>query len=395
MEFSYGYNPLITFNRLLLLSSLTQIKAKLVELAQDYGFQDARVSDVETGQYFEEFRKWVAEGNHGCMSYLERNQELRQFPNKLHPDTCRVVSLRFDYLPEGAGFTKVLRDSNKANISRYALGRDYHKLIRKRLQRLAKDLCQQTQEFSYRVFVDSAPVLETSFAEKSGLGWKGKHTLTINESAGSWFFLGEIFIDLPLEIDKPVQNQCGQCTACINLCPTNAIVAPYKVDARKCISYLTIENNGPIPKELRPLIGNRIYGCDDCQLACPWNRYANISEEKGFSARYNLDNESLINLFNWTEQQFNKRLEGNPIRRIGYQNWLRNIAVALGNSESSAQTIEALQNRKTHCSELVAEHIDWAINQQQNQASHDQLSESTKKNKRLIRTIEKMLPRDA
>ena len=377
------------------MSSLPQIKAKLTELAHHYGFQDARVSDVETGRYFEEFKQWVSEGNHGCMSYLERNQDLRQFPDKLHPETCRVISLRFDYLPEAAGFTQVLKDSNKANISRYALGRDYHKLIRKRLQRLANDLSQQTQEFSYRVFVDSAPVLETSFAEKSGLGWKGKHTLTINESAGSWFFLGEIFINLPLEVDKPVENKCGQCTACINLCPTGAIVAPYKVDARKCISYLTIENSGPIPEELRSAMGNRIYGCDDCQLACPWNRYANISQEKGFSAKHNLDKETLLNLFDWNEQQFNKRLEGNPIRRIGYQSWLRNIAIALGNSKSSSQTIEALRNKKSDCSELVAEHIDWAINQQLTQDNHSQRSEAFKKNTRLIRTIEKMLPRDA
>lgn len=377
------------------MSSLTQIKTKLLELAHHYGFQDARISDIETGRYFDKFSQWVTEGNHGCMSYLERNQDLRQFPNKLHPDTCRVISLRFDYLPENAGFTRVLKDPNKANISRYALGRDYHKLIRKRLQRLANDLCEQTQEFSYRVFVDSAPVLETSFAEKSGLGWKGKHTLTINEKAGSWFFLGEIFIDLPLVTDKPVENQCGQCTACINFCPTGAIVAPYKVDARKCISYLTIENNGAIPVELRSAMGNRIYGCDDCQLACPWNRYASISEEKGFSAKHNLDSETLLNLFGWTELQFNQHLEGNPIRRIGYQNWLRNIAVALGNSENSSQTIEALRNKKDNCSELVAEHIDWAINQQLSSDTQSILSETSKKNKRLIRTIQKMLPRDA
>jgi epoxyqueuosine reductase len=383
------------FNGHYCLSSLAKVKTKLVELAHQYGFQDARVSDVETGRYFEEFKHWVAEGNHGCMSYLERNQDLRQFPSKLHPETCRVISLRFDYLPEGAGFTRVLKNPDKANISRYALGRDYHKLIRKRLQQLANALRQQTGEFSYRVFVDSAPVLETSFAEKSGLGWKGKHTLTINKNAGSWFFLGEIFIDLALEVDKPVENQCGQCTACINLCPTGAIVAPYKVDARRCISYLTIENDGAIPVELRTAMGNRIYGCDDCQLACPWNRYANLSQEKDFSARHNLDDETLLNLFNWTEQQFNQRLEGNPIRRIGYQNWLRNIAVALGNSIASEQTVKALQDKKADSSELVIEHIEWAINQQLTADKKNEQPESQRKARKLIRTIEKMNPRDA
>ncbi len=378
------------------MDSLAHIKSTLISLAHQHGFQDARVSDIETGQYFEEFKSWVEEGNHGCMSYLERNQELRQHPEKLHPETCRVISLRLDYLPEKAGFTKVLKDSEKANISRYALGRDYHKLMRKRLKRLAEDLSQQTaMEFSYRVFVDSAPVLETSFAEKSGLGWKGKHTLTINQSAGSWFFLGEIFINLPLEVDPPVENQCGQCTACINLCPTGAIIAPYKVDARKCISYLTIENDGEIPTELRKAIGNRIYGCDDCQLACPWNRYANLSQESGFQPKHNLDNESLLNLFNWTEQEFNQRLEGNPIRRIGHQSWLRNIAVALGNAMPSQLIVNQLREKLENCSPIVAKHIEWALEQQLSEPTAYEQSPWQKKNLRLIRTIEKMIPRDA
>jgi len=364
-------------------------------LAKEQGFQQARISDIDTGIYFEKFQQWVEDGFHGSMSYLERNLALRQFPEQLQPETCRVVSLRFDYLPAEAKFTKVLDNQELANISRYALGRDYHKLIRKKLQSIASSLAEMDDNISYRVFVDSAPVLETGFAEKSGLGWKGKHTLTINKNAGSWFFLGEIFINLPLEIDSPVKNQCGDCSACISLCPTNAIIAPYKIDARRCISYLTIENKGVIPVEFRKQLGNRIYGCDDCQLACPWNRYAQLSSEIDFEPRHQLDQEKLSILFNWTEAEFNKKLEGNPIRRIGFESWLRNIAVALGNAPASKEIISLLKNKQSSHSALVDEHIEWAIAQQE--ASLEKVIPVKKnyKTKKLIRTVTKMLPRDA
>ena len=375
--------------------SLADLKTEVIKLADKHGFQQARVADIDTSIYFDKFQQWVAEGLHGSMSYLERNLELRQFPEQLQPETCRVISFRYNYLPENAGFADVLEDPNKANVSRYALGRDYHKLIRKKLQTIASSLNQLDDSLSFRVFVDSAPVMETSFAEKSGLGWKGKHTLTINEQAGSWFFLGEIFVNLPIEIDPPVVNQCGECNSCINLCPTGAIIAPYKVDARRCISYLTIENKQAIPVEFREQIGNRIYGCDDCQLACPWNRLASITKDLDFTPRHQLNNQSLINLFEWTEEEFELRLQGNPIRRIGYDSWLRNIAVALGNAPASVSIIEKLEYKLDKVPAMVAEHIEWALNQQNNRLNtklkHSQSTKTTK----LIRTVRKMLPRDA
>ncbi|MBV1909245.1 MAG: tRNA epoxyqueuosine(34) reductase QueG [Kangiellaceae bacterium] len=374
--------------------SLDAIKKAICDLANEQGFQQARVSDVHTGKYFEEFERWVNDGMHGSMSYLERNMDLRQFPEKLQPETCRVISFRYDYLPEKASFGKILSAPELANISRYALGRDYHKLIRKKLQLIARSVEELVDDLSFRVFVDSAPVLETSFAEKSGIGWKGKHTLTINQEAGSWFFLGEIFINLPLSTDSPVENKCGQCNACINLCPTAAIVAPYKIDARRCISYLTIENKDSIPLEFREAMGNRIYGCDDCQLACPWNRFASISQESDFQPRYNLDSESLLNLFNWTEEEFNQRLLGSPIRRIGFDCWQRNIAIALGNAPNNDLIAKTLQDKLENSSPMVAEHIQWALGQQQKSHTANTTTISNKTQK-LIRTINKMLPRDA
>lgn len=379
------------------MQNLNSLKQKIKQLSVDNGFQQATVADIDTSDYFPKFEQWVAEGHHGEMSFLERNQSLRKEPTKLHPGTCRVISFRYNYLPENASFSKVLEDPNMANISRYALGRDYHKLMRKKLQKLAESISSLCESFEYRVFVDSAPVLETSFAEKSGLGWKGKHTLIINKQAGSWFFLGEIFINIPLPIDTPVANECGSCSSCINLCPTGAIVAPYKVDARKCISYLTIENQAEIPIKYRKQIGNRIYGCDDCQLACPWNRYASLTEQTDFLPRNNLDNISLLELFNWTEKEFNDNLVGNPIRRIGYQSWQRNIAVALGNGDPDRKIIRALQKRLQSASSLVKEHIEWALvelkasNKQPDNTSNN----SSNKTLKLIRSIKKMLPRDA
>lgn len=373
---------------------LQQVKSRLVQLAQQNGFQDARVSDTATDEYFDRFKHWVDSQLHGDMSFLERNQDKRQHPDALHPNTLRVISLRYDYLPENAGFTKPLKNNQLANVSRYALGRDYHKLMRKKLNRLCQQLSHDLQLeklVDYRVFVDSAPVLETSFAEKSGLGWKGKHSLIINKSAGSWFFLGEIFINLPLEVDPPVDDLCGNCSACIKLCPTDAIIGAKTVDATKCISYLTIENKGTIPVELRSKIGNRIYGCDDCQLACPWNRYANTSDEKDFQARHQLDTVDLLTLWDWSENEFNNNFQGSPIRRIGYQNWLRNLAVALGNSRYQSTTIEALKSKKSIANVMVNEHIDWAIeNLTQKQSSTPNL-----KTKKLINCVQTMLVRDA
>jgi len=374
------------------LQNLLALKQQVKQLALDHGFQQATISDIDTSNYFSRFQQWVNEGNHGNMSFLERNQKLRQDPNELHPNTCRVISVRYNYLPDSVSFTKPLNDPNTAYISRYALGRDYHKLMRKKLQKLAESIRINCEEIDYRVFVDSAPVLETAFAEKSGLGWKGKHTLIINKDAGSWFFLGEIFINLPLEIDAPTANQCGSCSACINLCPTDAIVAPYKVDARRCISYLTIENDAEIPVELRPKMGNRIYGCDDCQLACPWNRYSSTTNDGDFSPRHNLDQTSLLSLFNWTKQEFDQKLQGNPIRRIGYEKWQRNIAVALGNGEFNDNVINALERKKENASLMVKEHIEWAINQLNNAGKGGYtIPEKTKK---LIRSIKKMMPQD-
>lgn len=375
---------------------LKQIKQQAVRLAKQHGFQDLRVSDTDTGGYFERFKQWVDDGYHGSMSFLERNQELRQNPAELHPNTCRVLSLRFDYLNNNASFTTPLKDKTLANISRYALGRDYHKLMRKRLQLVIEDLKSTLHEeidVDYRVFVDSAPLLETAFAEKAGLGWKGKHTLILNKDAGSWFFLGEIFINLPLPVDEPVEDLCGSCSSCINLCPTDAIIDDKKIDARRCISYLTIENQDAIPVELRPLMGNRIYGCDDCQLACPYNRFANHTNIDDFSPRHNLHNISLATLWDWDEQTFLENFQGSPIRRIGYQNWLRNLAVAIGNSKQSGM-IEPLKAKYKVANEMVREHIDWAIEQLNNLADNE-TSIIDKKTQKLINCVTVMLPQDA
>lgn len=373
-----------------------QIKHELIELAHQHGFQDLRISDTNTGDYFTRFEQWLNNGFHGDMTFLERNQNLRQSPEELHPGTLRVISLRYDYLPQNAGFASTLKDPQTANISRYALGRDYHKLLRKKLDNLCKQLRSKIEEnfnFDYRVFVDSAPVLETAFAEKSGVGWKGKHTLIINKEAGSWFFLGEIFINIPLPIDPPVDDLCGNCNACIALCPTNAIISPGKLDATRCISYLTIENKGEIPIELRPQIGNRIYGCDDCQLACPWNRYASQSQDNNFAARNKLDKITLIELWNLNENEFLTSFQGSPIRRIGYQSWLRNLAVAIGNAEFSPETIVALKSKKPQANEMVSEHIDWAIAQLELRKCHSVTLPA--KTRKLINCVETMLPRDA
>jgi epoxyqueuosine reductase len=293
---------------------------------------------------------------------MESHGTRRSRPQELQPGTLRVISARLDYLPgQVADSEAVMRNPQLGFISRYALGRDYHKVLRNRLQKLAGRIESQVGPFQYRAFTDSAPVLEKALAEKAGLGWIGKHTNLIDKQTGSWFFLGELYTDLPLPVDTAAENHCGTCHACLDICPTQAIVAPYQLDAHRCISYLTIELRGPIPVELRPLIGNRIYGCDDCQIVCPWNRFAQPTTEPDFAPRHGLDAAELISLFSWTEEEFLKNTEGSAIRRIGYECWLRNIAVALGNTPSSEPVIKALEKRLNHDSELVRGHVQWAI----------------------------------
>jgi len=327
------------------------------------GFQQLGITDIKLTAASAHLRDWLAAGFNGQMSYMERNIELRDNPAQLHPDTIRVISVRMDYLSNSSDSEAVMTNPKLGFVSRYALGRDYHKLMRKRLQQLASQIETLIGTYNYRVFVDSAPVLEKALAEKAGLGWIGKHSNLLNREAGSWFFLGEIYTSLPLPVDNAVSQHCGDCTACIDVCPTQAIVAPYQVDGRRCISYLTIELHGSIPVEFRTLMGNRIYGCDDCQLVCPWNRFAKLSQEDDFLPRHQLDRPELLDLFKWTEDEFNHRLQGSPIRRIGHERWLRNIAVALGNSPKDKQVIEALQHRLDHPSEIVKEHVEWALAQ--------------------------------
>ena len=332
--------------------------------ARSLGFQALGVSDINLHDAEEKLQRWLAKGFHGEMAFMHKHGAKRTRPDLLVEGTVRVISVRMDYWPgEAAEPWQVINDGNKAFISRYALGRDYHKLMRKRLARLAAKMEKEIGPMGYRVFTDSAPVMEKAIAEKAGLGWIGKHTNVLSRDAGSYFFLGEIYTDLPLPLTEATTAHCGSCSACIDICPTQAIVAPYQLDARRCISYLTIELRGSIPESLRPLMGNRIYGCDDCQLVCPWNKYAQATVESDYLPREGLDAPQLVDLFNWTEQEFLQKLEGSPIRRIGHDCWLRNIAVALGNAETSETVIEALQQKQAHPSDLVREHVNWALAQ--------------------------------
>ncbi len=336
------------------------IKAWAVEL----GFQQAGIADPDLGADEARLLAWLDAGRHGEMHYMRRHGLKRSRAALLHPGTLRVICVRMDYLPRNAApALPVLEEPALAYVSRYALGRDYHKLIRKRLQKLADKIEDAVGDFSYRVFTDSAPVLEKPLARAAGLGWLGKHTNLLNRKAGSWFFLGEIYTDLELPADDPGDDHCGTCRTCLDACPTGAIVAPYELDARLCISYLTIELRGPIPEDLRPLIGSRIFGCDDCQLVCPWNRFATQSAEPDFSPRHGLDSASLVTLFRWSEQEFLRYTEGTAIRRIGYDCWLRNVAVALGNAPTVKPVVDALMARRAHASALVREHVDWALAQ--------------------------------
>lgn len=335
--------------------------------AADLGFQAVGISGVDLAADEAYLEKWLAAGYHGEMAYMQRHGRRRSRPDELVPGTIRVISVRMDYLPPRAEPPQnVLTDSRKAYVSRYALGRDYHKVLRSRLQKLARHIQSAVGEFGYRAFTDSAPVLEKALARNAGLGWIGKHSNLINPQAGSWFFLGELYTDLPLPVDEAfTSDHCGSCTACMDICPTNAIVGPYQVDARRCISYLTIELRGSIPEQYRPLIGNRIYGCDDCQLVCPWNKFAHPSDKDDFEARFGLDKASLIEVFNWDEQTFLNKTEGSAIRRIGFECWLRNVAVALGNAPSDDDIIAALEDRRNDPSALVREHVAWALRQHQ------------------------------
>lgn len=346
-----------------------QLAAKIRAWGEELGFQQIGITDTDLAGHEERLNQWLALGMHGDMDYMRRHGSRRTRPGELVPGTLRVISARMDYLPESRTDPQLLlQQADKAFISRYALGRDYHKLVRRRLQQLATHIEREIGPFGYRVFTDSAPVMEKPLAQKAGLGWQGKHTNLINSQAGSWFFLGEIYTDLPLPADQPAGDHCGSCRACMDVCPTGAITAPYQLDARLCISYLTIEHRGSIPIELRSLIGNRIYGCDDCQIFCPWNKFAQYTVERDFAPRHGLDAPDLLELFSWDEPTFMERTRGSAVRRIGHDRWLRNIAVALGNSPSGQNVISALQAREAHPSSLVREHVAWALKRQRSGA---------------------------
>lgn len=328
---------------------------------RELGFDAVTIADVNLRDAEPRLLRWLEQGMHGEMDYMARHGLKRARPGELVPGTIRVISARLGYWPDAAASDAALNDADRAYISRYALGRDYHKVLRARLQKLADRIATEVGEFGYRVFSDSAPVMEVELASRSGLGWRGKHSLLLTREAGSYFFLGELFTDLPLPIDASTPAHCGTCTRCIEVCPTQAIVAPYVVDARRCVSYLTIELKGSIPLELRPLIGNRVYGCDDCQLHCPWNKFAQRTREPDFAVRHGLDRATLVELFGWSEDEFHRRMAGSAIHRIGYERWLRNIAVGLGNASTSEAIIGALRARADDPFELVREHVAWAL----------------------------------
>jgi len=334
---------------------------------RELGFQAVGIADADLSAAEPRLLEWLAQGWHGEMEYMARHGALRARPAELKPGTLGVISCRMDYLNDDA--QGLPSPSEFAYVAKYARGRDYHRVLRDRLQKLCDRIGDAVGEFGYRVFTDSAPVMEVELAARAGIGWRGKHTLLLDRDAGSWFFLGEIYCDVPLEVDSPQKNYCGTCERCIEVCPTRAIRGPYQLDARRCISYLTIEHKSAIPEELRPLIGNRVYGCDDCQLVCPWNRFAQVSGEKDFQVRNGLDRATLVELFAWTEAEFGERLRGSPIRRIGYERWLRNLAVGLGNAPTSLHVVSALRARADHPSALVREHVHWALSRHEGLAA--------------------------
>lgn len=343
---------------------LHALAQRVRELAREFGFQRCGISDIELAEDEGHLRDWLANGLYGSMHWMAQHGSKRSRPAELIPGTLRVISVGLDYGRNDSDEAwQTLRDGQRAYVARYALGRDYHKLMRNRLQQLAQRIQQEVGTFGHRVFVDSAPVLERALARNAGLGWIGKHTCLIDKEGGSWFFLGEIYVDLPLPVDAPASAHCGSCVRCIDVCPTAAIIAPHRLDARRCISYLTIEHDGSIPEELRKPIGNRIFGCDDCQLVCPWNKFAKRTDEPDFRARNDLDVATLPQLFAWEEDEFLQRTEGSAIRRSGHQRWLRNIAVALGNAPTSPEILQALASRREHPSPIVREHVAWALQQ--------------------------------
>ncbi|MCP5207565.1 MAG: tRNA epoxyqueuosine(34) reductase QueG [Hahellaceae bacterium] len=362
-------------------AELNTLATDIKQWAQALGFQQTAIIDTDLAQTGERLQSWLDKGYHGDMGYMAEHGSKRFRPAELIDGTRRIISLRFNYYPECENYDDILTSPNKAAISRYTLGRDYHKTLRARLKKLvariearvnALDLQSSDESTApitgdFRVFVDSAPVMERAIAEKGGLGWVGKNTMIINKKAGSYFFLAEIYTNLPLPMDTDVDNKnhCGDCRACLDACPTQAFEGPYVLDGTKCISYLTIELKGSIPLPLRSKMGNRIFGCDDCQTVCPWNRFTRIVDEQDFSPRQNLDKSELLELFAWTEEEFLSRTEGSAIRRTGYVGWLRNIAVALGNATTSLDVISALKARETHPSEIVREHVSWALAQHQ------------------------------
>ncbi|WCG82640.1 tRNA epoxyqueuosine(34) reductase QueG [Pectobacterium sp. A5351] len=373
---------------------LNELAQHIKQWGQELGFQQVGICDTDLSAEEPRLQDWLDKQYHGEMDWMARHGMLRARPHELLPGTLRVISVRMNYLPAKAAFASTLKNPELGYVSRYALGRDYHKLLRQRLKKLGDRIQEYCVELNFRPFVDSAPIMERPLAAKAGLGWVGKHSLILNREAGSWFFLGELLIDLPLPVDRPQEEQCGRCVACMTTCPTGAIVAPYTVDARRCISYLTIELEGPIPEEFRPLMGNRIYGCDDCQLICPWNRFSQLTDEADFSPRAALHTPELLALFGWNEEKFLRITEGSPIRRIGHLRWLRNIAVALGNAPYQDSIVLALQARLGE-SELLDEHIHWAIHQQMERRASLGIDVQSTQKKRLIRAVEKGLPRDA
>ncbi|WP_413504589.1 tRNA epoxyqueuosine(34) reductase QueG [Serratia grimesii] len=373
---------------------LNQLAQHIKQWGQSLGFQQVGICDTDLSAEEPKLQAWLDKQYHGEMEWMARHGMLRARPHELLPGTLRVISVRMNYLPAKAAFASTLQNPNLGYISRYALGRDYHKLLRQRLKKLGDQIQAYCGELNFRPFVDSAPVMERALASKAGIGWVGKHSLILNREAGSWFFLGELLIDLPLPVDEPQEEQCGRCVACITTCPTGAIVAPYTVDARRCISYLTIELEGAIPEEFRPLLGNRIYGCDDCQLICPWNRFSQLTDEDDFSPRAALHAPQLTDLFGWTEEKFLRITEGSAIRRIGHLRWLRNIAVALGNAPYQDAVVMALRSRLEQDA-MLDEHIHWAIEQQLARREAQGVEVQTMQKKRLVRAVEKGLPRDA
>lgn len=343
---------------------LQDLKNSIEEIAYQHGFHDIGIIEPQLELAGKRLNDWLAQGYQADMAYMSEHGSKRWRAEELVPGTARVICLTMPYLNPDITTKSCLEDDQQGYVARYAMGRDYHKLVRKRLAQMAKAIETLIGPFGYRVFVDSAPVMEKPMAQQAGLGWQGKNTLLINRKSGSWFFLGEIFVDLPLATTEPYEkDHCSRCTACMDVCPTNAFPEPYVLDANKCIAYLTIEHKGPIPKDIRPLMGNRIFGCDDCQLGCPYNRVPVATQEHDFAPRHNLDQATLIELFNWTAEEFDERTQGSPIRRSGYDGWLRNIAVAIGNGRASEDSINALKGKLNNSSVMVQEHIQWALNE--------------------------------